>query len=284
MVVVKSRDQFKLPVASAYPNVLLEDLKSRKLSSLDTVVQLSSGEDKIYVDMVLLVGASKLISSVLGELCTCLSNPAIILPPSPPTTLNSLKTLLYTGIISCISEHHCNHVLEMSKHLGLDISIKLVENDENGDSDVGHDEVDNDSVLDVDPVQLGSTLLRIETIVSDQKCGDCVNLCFPKSRIKREASKDEFMETLSGFEGRVQKEYNTHPIGQYMGPYDQNEHLKLSIQLPNSNLDYKSYTEFNHSGGECYEFSLRAYEKHADHKKIDAYKIEAIYRFASAKK
>ena len=115
MVVVKSRDQFKLPVASAYPNVLLEDLKSRKLSSLDTVVQLSSGEDKIYVDMVLLVGASKLISSVLGELCTCLSNPAIILPPSPPTTLNSLKTLLYTGIISNLFEYHGNHVLEMSK-------------------------------------------------------------------------------------------------------------------------------------------------------------------------
>ena len=59
----------------------------------------------------------------------------------------------------------------MSKHLGLDISIKLVENDEDGDSDVGHDEVDNDSVLDVDPVQLGSTLLSIETIVNDQKCG-----------------------------------------------------------------------------------------------------------------
>ena len=76
------------------------------------------------------------------------------------------------------------------------------------------------------------------------------------------------METLSGFEGRVQKEYNTHPIGQYMGPYDQNEHLKLSIQLPNSNLDYKSYTEFNHAGGECYEFSVRSYEKHGDHKKI----------------
>ena len=272
MVVVKS---IKLPAASSYPNVLLEDLKSSQLSSHDTVVMLSSGEDKVYVHTVLLVKASKLMCSVLGELCTCLSNPAIILPPSPPTTLISLKTLLYTGIISNMSKYHRNHVLEMSKQMGLDISIELIENDDNDDSDVGHNEVDNDSVLDVDPLKLGSTLLSIETIVIDQKCGDSVNLSFPKSRIKREASKNEVMETLSGFEGRVQKEYNTHPIGQYMGPYDQNEHLKLSIQLPNSNLDYKSYTEFIHSGGECYEFSVRSYEKHADHEKIDAYKIKA---------
>ena len=60
-----------------------------------------------------------------------------------------------------------------------------------------------------------------------------------------------------------------------MGPYDQNENLKLSIQLPKSNLDYKSYTEFSHSGDECFEFSLKSYEKHAKHNKIDAYNIKA---------
>ena len=51
-----------------------------------------------------------------------------------------------------MSKYHRNHVLEMSKQMGLDISIELIENDDNDDSDVGHNEVDNDSVLDVDPV------------------------------------------------------------------------------------------------------------------------------------
>ena len=54
------------------------------------------------------------------------------------------------------------------------------------------------------------------------------------------------------------------------GPYDQNENLKLNIQLPNSNLDFHSYTEFCHVGDECFEFSVKSYNKHSDHDKICA--------------
>ena len=51
-------------------------------------------------------------------------------------------------------------------------------------------------------------------------------------------------------------EYNFHPVGQYMGPYDQNKKLKLSAQLPKSNLDFKTYTEFSHDSGKCYAYKI----------------------------
>ena len=109
----------------------------------------------------------------------------------------------------------------------------------------------------------------------NDKIGSTDRLCFPSSRIKRQTSEKQTVEMLSGFKGRVQREYNEHSVGQYMGPYDQNENLKLNIQLPNSNLDFHSYTEFCHDGDECFEFSVKSYNKHADHDKICAYHIKA---------
>ena len=100
-------------------------------------------------------------------------------------------------------------------------------------------------------------------------------MCFPKSRIKRQTSEKQTIELLSGFNGRVQKEYNEHTVGQYMGPYDQNENLKLSIQLPGTDLNFQSYTEFCHDGDECFEFSVKSYDKFADHDKILAHHINA---------
>ena len=48
MVVVKTWNKLKLPAASSsYPKILLEELGSRQLSSHDTVVLLSSGEDSV---------------------------------------------------------------------------------------------------------------------------------------------------------------------------------------------------------------------------------------------
>ena len=283
MVLLKSQDILKLPASSFYQKCLLEDLKPTKLSSHDNVVILSSGENSVYVHTVLLIRASKLISLWLGELCICQSNPTIILPSSPPATLDSLLTLLYTGFVSNISSYHGRHVLELAKQMGLDINIELMENDEISRTDIdiacNVDDFDKqDTLLNEETFELRSTLLKIETVVIEEKSGDHVDLNFPKSRIKREAreaSKNIKIEKLSGFDRRVQKEYNNHPVGQYMGPYDQNENLKLSIQLPKSNLDYKSYTEFSHSGDECFEFSLKSYEKHAKHNKIDAYNIKA---------
>jgi hypothetical protein len=58
-----------------------------------------------------------------------------------------------------------------------------------------------------------------------------------------------------------------------MGPYDQNKNLELKIQLPHSNLDFKSYTEFQHDGNKCYDLGLKSYDKYEDLDKIDAYRI-----------
>jgi hypothetical protein len=60
-----------------------------------------------------------------------------------------------------------------------------------------------------------------------------------------------------------------------MGPYDQNRNLKLNIQLPDSDLDFESYTEFNHDGDECFVFALKSYKSSDDLEKIDAYQIVA---------
>ena len=62
----------------------------------------------------------------------------------------------------------------------------------------------------------------------------------PSSRVSRSEQINDTVQ-LAGFQGRVQREYNTCPVGCYAGPYDQNEKLKLSVQLPMSKLDYKSY-------------------------------------------
>ena len=60
-----------------------------------------------------------------------------------------------------------------------------------------------------------------------------------------------------------------------MGPYDQNEALNLDIQLPGTNLDFQSYTEFVHDKDECFEFSVKSYAKYGDLDKISAYQIKA---------
>ena len=44
-----------------------------------------------------------------------------------------------------------------------------------------------------------------------------------------------------------------------MGPYDQNENLHLSVQLPDSNLDFEAYTEFKHDNNlACKKFQIRS--------------------------
>ena len=278
MVPLESKCPLKVTVTSSYQMSLLENLKAVKLSSNDNVVSLISGDDRIDVSTVLLMRASKLMRSVIGEPCTCQSNHSVILPPSPPTTLDNLRTLLYTGHVASLSEYHARHVVILAKQMDIDITmeLKITENNERDKSDSAYSDRDyHNSVLGDESVELQSTLLITKTSVSDRKSGNLINLCFPKSRIERKASKNRIIEKLSGFEGRVQQEYNKHSVGQYMGPYDQNEKLNLSIQLPNTKLNFESYTEFQHSGDKCYNFCVKSYEKYDDHNKIDAYQIKA---------
>ena len=69
--------------------------------------------------------------------------------------------------------------------------------------------------------------LKTETTVT---CGTKkFQLSLPSSRVCRSEHINDNVQ-LAGFQGRVQREYNTCPVGCYAGPYDQNEKLKLNLQ------------------------------------------------------
>ena len=101
-----------------------------------------------------------------------------------------------------------------------------------------------------------------------------LRLSFPKSRLNRDLSNIEIKQNMDGFQGRIQKEYNNHPVGPYVGPYDLNEKLKLSLQLPDSDLDFSKYTKFQHDGDQCFRYCLKSYKRYDDLEKINAYCIE----------
>ena len=70
-------------------------------------------------------------------------------------------------------------------------------------------------------------------------------------------------------------QYNTCPVGQYAGPYDQNEMLPLSIQLPGTDLNFDKYTIFSHPDDvQCSQFIItQSYESLNDLSKIKSLKI-----------
>ena len=81
---------------------------------------------------------------------------------------------------------------------------------------------------------------------------------------------------MTGVEGRLQKEYNSCPVGQFVGPYDQNEALPLNIQLPEADLDFNKYTQFRHPDSiDCKVFLIKdSYGKIDDLAKINALKVD----------
>ena len=90
--------------------------------------------------------------------------------------------------------------------------------------------------------------------------GQNFTLNFPKSRRNRNTIPSTVTQfPLKSFKSRVQEEYNCHPVGQFVGPYDQNERIDLNAQLPNTNLNFASYTEFSHDGKECFAFKTKKY-------------------------
>ena len=98
-----------------------------------------------------------------------------------------------------------------------------------------------------------------------------MELLFPESRINRLQAKIQIYKSFNGFLGRIQNEYNDPSAGQYMGPYDQNRNLKLNVQLPDSNLNFSKFAEFNHCGNRCYNLCLKSYKNYDNLDKIDSY-------------
>ena len=105
-----------------------------------------------------------------------------------------------------------------------------------------------------------------------------VSLSLPESRVPRDKFLNDdlsVMESLNGFKGRMQKEFNKDPYGPYMGPFDQSEKLPLKLQLPKSELTFQSYTEFRHNGTECQSYSIKkSYREIDDLEKIDSLEIK----------
>ena len=187
--------------------------------------------------------------------------------------------MLYTGHSAGLSRDQAHHVIEIAKGLDLDITSEMIDIDREINS---YDDIDTDqdsSLIPCDDNDVDQNedncnqALRINTKIVNKH--GSLALSFPESISIRQPSHLKINENMGGFHGRVHKEYNAHPVGKYMGPYDQNKKLELRIQLPDSDLDFRKYTEFYHGGKECFDLSLKSYESYGDMAKIDSYRIVA---------
>ena len=170
-----------------------------------------------------------------------------------------------------MSKEQVCDVIELAKEFNLDISSELMANNLSSEENMVRDK--SSFTVPFDDIDLDSNQkLKIKTTMVS-KYGS-LTLSFPECRSSRKnRNQIEVYENLTGFDGRIQKEYNTHPVGKYMGPYDQNKNLKLRIQLPDSHLDFQNYTEFCHDGKECFALDLKSNGSYSDLDKIDAHKI-----------
>ena len=125
--------------------------------------------------------------------------------------------------------------------------------------------------------QMTVNILKCETNCSDSRIR--FNLSFPQSRISK-----DFVQYESTLDSQLDKEkndikteYNSNPIGPYMGPYDQSDCIPLKAQLSDSTLDHQQYSQFKHDDGlKCRNFEIvpeAEYRKLDDLEKIDSLQI-----------
>ena len=119
-------------------------------------------------------------------------------------------------------------------------------------------------------------VLKLSTSILDTDTGEKFILSLPSSRIKRNFKNLKVNEALTGFQNQLQMQYNSCPVGQFAGPYDQNEALPLNIQLPDADLDFDQYTQFRHPDNvNCRGFAIKdSYQQIKDLDKIDALKVK----------
>ena len=243
----------------SYPTALLLKLKSEICVEENNVCQLVSGDEKAFVHCALLSNASAFLQDMFSSVCCCESN-IFILPSSSPSTLDTFVTLLYTGSISDISRNQAGQVVKLARELDINITCEVI------------DSAVQPSTISDDNVENCKKELKLKSKMVN-KFGS-LSLSLPISRSNRQKLPSlHAQENMTGFQARVQREYNNHPVGMYMGPYDQNRNLELKIQLPDSNLHFRNFTEFHHPGGECFHLGLKSYENYDDLDKIDAYRI-----------
>ena len=251
-------------------------------------VTLYSGQQHIAVPAVLLRNASHLLKDMIPSPCSCsCTDTCIILPHTPYPTLASSVELLSEGYISSVSNNVAKAITSIATLLGIanisETTIDMTEADDIEDEDLCCKFDQSLSEINENgPIDINSTL-KVKTMIkfSDQS----LTLHFPRSRLERKRNPNPTkLFQPNTFKGRIQEEYNLHPVGQYMGPYDQNEEVKLSAQLPSSTLDFQSYTEFSHDGEKCFEYKMKNYEKIGLLDKIDGYTVCSAIKSAADRK
>jgi uncharacterized C2H2 Zn-finger protein len=270
----------------SYPVDFLHNLSKSKLPSNceSSTVLLCSGKQNISVQSVLLRKASNFLRDILPSPCSCSSNEnVIVLPHTLSPTLASLVQMIHEGVIPSVSNRVAKDVMLLAKVLGIRNMSETVINNSSTASDLDlsvefvmnksdHSESDDDE-SDSGEEHANGFLKVVTSINHSDKS---VNLKFPKSRQGRDSHNNSIKQVQQkGFRGRIQTEYNQHPVGKYMGPYDQNKKLRLSAQLPKSKLDFKAYSEFSHDGNKCFAYKIEQYDDLGELQKIDSYKIES---------
>jgi hypothetical protein len=175
---------------------------------------LSSGGKRILVHSLLIRNSCPILKVLLDSSCSCSQPNAIILPQKYSSILPNFVSLLYTGS-SIILKHLVPHLKELADLLGID----------NVDLD---DPKKKDIVL--------TTIVRQSEVSQDEYENEDVTCDFQENR-HLALKLGTHITRKKDFHGRIQEEYNRCPVGEYAGPYDLNEKLRLDILLPKSDLN-----------------------------------------------
>ena len=256
------------PLVNSKYSYLLESIHLQQQNKKNTDVIIVSGDQIVSVHSVFLKNISPMLDSLLQASCPC-SQQTILLPSSFSSVMSSFTSLLYTGMATNITKDKLEQLMLLINEMGMQNVAEFDMKDDT--SDVGiypYHRTETDY-----PVNM--PVLKLKTGIRNQHNNKTMSFSFPKSRIKRKITDLKGVEILGGFEGKVQEEYNKSPVGQYMGPYDQNKQLKLIAQLPSSKIDFEKYTAFLHQELEsCKIMKIKdSYAEIDDLEKIDALQI-----------
>ena len=284
MVLLGSQESGPLFTNNNKYTSLLQTIHIQLQDKKNTDLTILSGDQMVSVHSVFLKNCSPVLDSLFQSSCPCSQPTAIILPSCFSSVLSSFASLLYTGNAFNITKDKVERLMLLTKELAIE---NVVVSDMNDDTTVGgpnlvtsNPDDRTETVGTVDrPLYLDLSeeipVLKLETGISDFQSNETMRLYFPNSRIKRNITELKNVEILNGFEGKIQEEYNKSPVGQYMGPYDQNKQLMLRAQLPMSKLYFEKYTKFRHQElTPCKILKIGdSYAEISDLHKIDALQI-----------
>ena len=246
---------------------LFAEMHKQQQAGENVDFMIKSGDQKVLVHALVLGCSSRYLKSLLQPscVCNCDTPSTLILPFQFSSILAHFVTMLYTGSSNIISNDDVSKLKNLSDELGFSVNSATETGNENN--------IDDHHVTQIlGAAENMSACLKVKTRIDTLDPKGSFELSFPKSRHDRKFSNCKPVERFNSFQGRIQKEYNTCPVGEYVGPYDQNETLNLSVQLPQSNLDFENYSEFVHPQSVlCMKMSIsKNYKDISDLDKIDA--------------